>query len=134
MAASDRNALGLTAKESDFALTFDLSTAGSVRKWFFLPPSCGFVSVDGSWTSTGTPVGVFSFEVSNSSAAESGTPIAASSDADFVAQQPGHASDTGSFFADNIMCSARRFCVAYTRTSGGTGATATVTVSFKTRG
>lgn len=134
MAANDRNALGISVKENDFSLTFDLSTEGTVRKWFFLPPRVDSFSVDATWEDDGGPEGVFTVEVSNTNDATTGTPIAATATTAFVAEQPGHASDTGSFFLDCVPCAAKRMCVAYTRTSGGTGDAATVRVSFKVRG
>ena len=134
MAATDRNALGITVKEGDYSLTFNLATEGTVRHWFFLPPRVDNFSVDASWTDDGDPIGAFTVEVSNTNAAPSGTPIAATATPAFVAEQPGHASDTGSFFLDCVPCAAKRMCVAYTRTSGGPGDTATVNVSFKVRG
>lgn len=129
MAATDINALGLTAKAS-YSFTFDLSESQRSNA-FFIPPGVASFSVEVDWTSTGTPTGAFTLEVSNNEAATSGKAMTVTADTDFVAQQPGHASDTGSFFLDNVKCSARRVWLVYTAASGGTGAVATVRFNFR---
>lgn len=129
MAASDKNSLGLTLK----AYEETISLAASTRVGpFYLYPRVSSMCVDVAWTSTGTPVGAFTVEVTNDDSAESGRAITATSTTSFVAQQPGGTNDVGWFVVDNIATSASRAWIVYTKSSGGTGATAKVTVNFKT--
>jgi hypothetical protein len=134
MAARTADKLLIVQTAQSTPLTFNLATAGTTRQWFLVADSIAEFSVEASWPSTGTPVGAFTVEVTNDVEATSGTPIAATATASFVAQQPGGESDAGSFFLDNVPTCARFFCVAYTRVSGSAGATATVRVSGKVRG
>lgn len=133
MAARTADKYLIVQTEKSTPLTFNLATVGTTRQWFLVADSIAELSVEASWPSTGTPVGVFTVEVTNDIEATIGTPIASTATAAFIAEQPGHASDVGSFFLDNVPTCARFLCVAYTRTSGSTGATATVRVVGKAR-
>ena len=94
--------------------------------WIYLGPGAKHISLEVSWTGTGSPIGAFTLEVANDSLDASGAVLPATSAAAFVAQQP--AGSAGSVFLDNIPTAALYVAPVYTRSSAGTGAVATITI------
>lgn len=102
---------------------FDLNANGGVSSF----------SIEAAWPSTGTPVGAYTLETSNNPEATTGHPMDITAEAAFVAQQPGGASDTGSFMYRDVPASTAVAWVVYTKASGGTGCVGTVRINFKAK-
>jgi hypothetical protein len=115
------------------ALIIDVPMGGDMsasrRSTGFFIGNASSVMFEASWPATGTPVGTFALEVFAVPSASSGKAHDAFALAAVVAGQPSGAA--GSLRVDNIKTSSAYVCVSYTATSGGTGATPTVTLALK---
>lgn len=114
-------------KQSAKVFTVDLGgDMSAARRSACYLVGAGKASVQFSWPVTGTPRGAFAVEFGNDSSLDEGAVHPACLGAEFVAAKP--AGFAGGVLLDNMEHSTVYMWITYTPTSGGTGATATITV------
>lgn len=123
----------MTIIDKGSALVIDVPMGGDMsasrRSSGFFIGNASSIMFEASWPATGSPVGAFALEVFAVQTATSGKAHDEFELAEVVAGQP--AGTAGSLTVDGIETSAIYVCVSYTATSGGTGATPTVTLNLK---
>lgn len=102
----------------------DLS-ASTRSNWVPIPRGAKRLAIDFGWTATGTPVGVFSVEVTNNPGAASGFTLGAEGAAYTVTFGTQPAGTTAGMILDNLTTACDYIALVYTATSGGTGAVVT---------
>lgn len=95
----------------------------------YLIGNASTITLEAVWPATGSPVGTFQIEGFNDQSLTSGGVLPIFSNAAVVAGQP--SGSAGSLRVDRIRTGFAYICVTYAATSGGTGATPTVTLSLK---